>query len=64
MRALGEIWLDYYYDFSPRETQKEWFDGNSARMKDSLTRSRVDSTSIRTDQDYVKALMGLFARRA
>ncbi len=26
MRALGEIGLDYYYDLSPREAQKEWFD--------------------------------------
>ena len=26
MVALGEIGLDYYYDFSPREAQKEWFD--------------------------------------
>ena len=24
--ALGEIGLDYYYDFSPREKQIEWFD--------------------------------------
>ena len=24
--ALGEIGLDYHYDFSPRETQKKWFD--------------------------------------
>ena len=46
-----------------RAAQKSWFDGNSARMKECLTRSRVDSTSIRTDQDYVKALMGLFDRR-
>lgn len=26
MLALGEIGLDYYYDLSPREVQKEWFD--------------------------------------
>ena len=26
MLALGEIGLDYYYDFAPREVQKEWFD--------------------------------------
>lgn len=24
--ALGEIGLDYYYDLSPREAQREWFD--------------------------------------
>lgn len=26
MLALGEIGLDYYYDLSPREVQREWFD--------------------------------------
>lgn len=25
MLALGEIGLDYYYDFAPREVQKKWF---------------------------------------
>ena len=26
MLALGEIGLDYYYDLSPRDSQREWFD--------------------------------------
>lgn len=25
VKAIGEIGLDYHYDFSPRETQKKWF---------------------------------------
>ena len=46
-----------------RSAHKKWFDENTARFRDYLTRSSVDSVSVRTDQDYVKALMSLFARR-
>jgi uncharacterized protein (DUF58 family) len=46
-----------------RTAHRRWFEENRARIKDTLTRSRVDSISIRTDQDYVKALMDLFAKR-
>ena len=46
-----------------RMAHKKWFEDNTARIIDYLTRSRVDSMAVRTDQDYVKALMGLFAKR-
>ena len=62
----SETGQEMYLDTSSRavrEAHKRWFDENTLRCKDYLTRSRVDSMSVRTDQDYVKALMGLFAKR-
>jgi uncharacterized protein (DUF58 family) len=59
----GEI---MYIDSSSRiirNSQKEWWNTMQEKKNDFMTRSRVDSTSVRTDQDYVKALMGLFAIR-
>ena len=32
-------------------------------LNDTFTKSNVDNVSVRTDQDYVKALMNLFAKR-
>ncbi|MCQ2065140.1 MAG: DUF58 domain-containing protein [Bacteroidaceae bacterium] len=67
MRMLdSESGQEMYVDTSSkavREAQRKWWLESSARMKDILTRSRVDCVSVRTDQDYVKALMGLFAKR-
>ena len=66
--SIGEVY-GYLFDHLTgvvydKETQYEmWFDENTARFRDYLTRSSVDSVSVRTDQDYVKALMSLFARR-
>lgn len=48
---------------SVRKSHSDWWKANSERMKDYITRSQVDSVSVRTDQDYVKALMGMFAKR-
>ena len=33
------------------------------RLHDTLSQSRVDSVAIATDDDYVKMLMSLFAKR-
>lgn len=62
----AESGYDLYVDTSSRSVReahhKRWLDSEE-RRKEILTKSRVDSVSIRTDQDYVKALMGLFAIR-
>ena len=62
----AETGQEMYVDTSSmkvRSAHKKWFDDNTVRIQDYLTRSSVDSVSVRTDQDYVKALMGLFAKR-
>ena len=46
-----------------RDAQQEWWTQQTAALKDALQKSRVDSVSICTDQDYVKALLALFAKR-
>ena len=43
--------------------QREWWREQKAKLEDTLNRSRVDSVSISTDGDYVKALMTLFTQR-
>ena len=47
-----------------RDAYKQWWEKRQTEMNDSFRRSRVDSVSIRTDEDYVKALMGLFNKRS
>ena len=57
-----ERWID-----SPsarvRAAYKEWWDRRQAAMSDSFKKCRVDSVSIRTEDDYVKALIALFDKR-
>ncbi len=58
---------ELYIDTSSRkvrEAQRTWWRSQSEALKDTLQRSRVDSVSVRTDQDYVKALLALFAQRS
>ena len=46
-----------------REAQARWWKQQSLRLKDTFSRSKVDAVSVRTDQDYVSVLRGLFASR-
>lgn len=56
-----------YIDTSNKRVRKahhQWWITQQTHLKNILTRSRVDVISIRTDQDYVRALMNLFAKRS
>ena len=46
-----------------REAQARWWKQQTMRLKDTFNRSQVDAVSVRTDQDYVSVLRGLFASR-
>lgn len=48
---------------SVRRAHHEWWINHQNEVRHSLTYSNVDSVSVRTDEDYVKALMNLFKRR-
>ena len=57
-----EIYID---TSSPKvqKAQREWWQEQRSNIESIFARSRVDSISVRTDQDYVKALIALFAQR-
>lgn len=62
----AELGTEIYIDTSLRSVRKAHHDSWLERqnnLKKIFTRSKVDSVSIRTDQDYVKALIELFAKR-
>ena len=46
-----------------RDAQTRWWKQQSMRLKDTFSHSKVDAVSVRTDQDYVSVLRGLFANR-
>ena len=62
----AETGHEQYIDTSSkalRIAHREWWLEKQERMNIAFTKSRVDSVSIRTDEDYVKALLALFAKR-
>lgn len=62
----AETGYEQYVDSSSKAVRRahhEWWVERQERMNVAFTKSRVDSVSIRTDEDYVKALLTLFAKR-
>ena len=46
-----------------REAYRMWWDKRQAEMNAAFQKSRIDAVSIRTEDDYVKALLTLFDKR-
>ncbi len=64
--ADAETGHTQYIDTSSAKLRKmhhDWWVQRQTHLQDTFTKSNVDSISVRTDQDYVKQLMSLFAKR-
>jgi len=57
-----ESWVDTS-STKVRDGYKAWWEKRQQEMNDAFKKSRVDSVSIRTDEDYVKSLISLFNKR-
>lgn len=57
-----EQWIDTSSTALRNHHRDTWLD-NQSRLKNYFSKSNIDSVSVRTDQDYVKALLNLFAKR-
>ena len=58
----AERWINTSSAKVRKAFSKWWYDRQQI-MTEAMNRSKVDIASIATDEDYVKALMGLFRRR-
>lgn len=56
-------WIDTGSKATRKAYNKWWYDRQQA-MSTTLRSTRVDYVSVATDEDYVRALMGLFKNRA
>ncbi|WP_368328948.1 DUF58 domain-containing protein [Phocaeicola vulgatus] len=57
-----EQWIDTS-SRALRRAHNDWWIQRQGVWNETFTKSNVDSVSIRTDQDYVKSLLNLFAKR-
>ena len=63
----AETGEEMYVDTSSskvQEHQRQWWKTQVTRLNEIFNKSRVDYVSISTEQDYVKALLNLFAKRS
>ncbi|MDH8701690.1 uncharacterized protein (DUF58 family) [Dysgonomonadaceae bacterium PH5-43] len=58
-----EQWIDTSSS-KVRKAYQQWWAERQDNMLNAFKKSRVDSVSVRTDEDYVKALLNLFNKRA
>ena len=58
-----EQWIDTS-SAKLRNAHHTWWKERQVRLAETFTKSNVDSVSVRTDQDYVKSLLNLFAKRS
>ena len=58
-----EQWIDTS-SAKLRTAHRAWWLERQKVLNDTFTRSNVDSVSIRTDENYVKSLLNLFAKRS
>lgn len=57
-----EQWIDTSSK-ALRNAHHQWWEERKRVLADVFTHGNVDSVSVRTDEDYVKALLNLFAKR-
>ena len=58
-----EQWIDTS-SAKLRNAHHAWWKERQVRLAETFTKSNVDSISVRTNQDYVKSLLNLFAKRS
>jgi len=58
-----EQWIDTS-STKLRNAHHAWWKERQNLLNDTFTKCNVDSVSVRTDQDYVKSLLNLFAKRS
>lgn len=63
METGSDRWLDTSSSSTRKAYAKAWYD-RQQKLTSVTTRSGVDLASVTTDEDFVKALLGLFRRRS